>query len=92
MDRDLVAIIAKVLTIEAPESIKPLYIATDYRPVTTLELGIWLSEQVGAEPPTVDQNKTAVTGKRLHSNIPLAWFTYPDWQVGYQDILQHQHD
>ncbi|WP_201586427.1 NAD-dependent epimerase/dehydratase family protein [Psychrobacter jeotgali] len=92
MDRDLVAIIAKVLTIEAPESIKPLYIATDYRPVTTLELGIWLSEQVGAEPPTVDQNKTAVTGKRLHSNIPLAWLTYPDWQVGYQDILQHQQD
>ena len=87
MDRDLVTIIAKVLTIAAPKS---LYIATDYAPVTTLELTTWLSKQVGELPPEVDNEKTAVTGKRLHSNIPLAWLNYPDWQAGYQDILQQQ--
>lgn len=87
MDRDLVNIITKVLTIETP---KPLYIATDYLPVTTLELGTWLSEQVGAAAPEIDSEKTAVTGKRLHSNIPLAWLRYPDWQIGYADILQQQ--
>lgn len=87
MDRDLVTIIINVLTIDAP---KLLYIATDYAPVTTLELTTWLSEQVGEVLPEVDDKKTAVTGKRLHSNIPLAWLTYPDWQVGYQDILHHQ--
>ena len=87
MDRDLVTIIAKVLTIAAPKS---LYIATDYVPVTTLELTTWLSKQVGEIPPAVDSKKDGVTGKRLHSNIPLAWLGYPDWQAGYHDILQHQ--
>ena len=87
MDRDLVAIIANVLTIDAP---KPLYIATDYAPVTTLELGVWLSQQINEKPPALDDKKVAVTGKRLHSNIPLAWLAYPDWQVGYRDILRHQ--
>lgn len=87
MDRDLVTIIVKVLTVQAPKSI---YIATDYLPVTTLELTTWLSKQVGETPPAVDINKTSVTGKRLHSNIPLAWLSYPDWQAGYHDILQHQ--
>ena len=87
MDRDLVNIITNVLTIDAP---KPLYIATDYAPVTTYELGVWLSEQIGETPPAIDHSKTAVTGKRLHSNIPLAWLDYPDWQAGYRDILSHQ--
>ena len=87
MDRDLVTIIANVMTIDTP---KPLYIATDYAPVTTFELGSWLSEQINEVPPVIDDNKTKVTGKRLHSNIPLAWLDYPDWQVGYGDILRHQ--
>ncbi|MDN3397478.1 SDR family oxidoreductase [Psychrobacter sp. APC 3426] len=87
MDRDLVNIIANVLTTGAP---KPLYIATDYAPVTTFELGVWLSEQIGETPPAIDDKKTAVTGKRLHSNIPLAWLNYPDWQAGYRDILSYQ--
>lgn len=87
MDRDLVNIIVNALIIDAP---KPLYIATDYAPVTTFELGVWLSEQIGETPPAIDNEKTTVTGKRLHSNIPLAWLNYPDWQVGYRDILRHQ--
>ena len=87
MDRDLITIIANVMTIDTP---KPLYIATDYAPVTTFELGSWLSEQINEVPPIIDNDKTAVTGKRLHSNIPLAWLDYPDWQVGYRDILHYQ--
>jgi len=87
MDRDLVTIISNVLRIDAPKS---LYIATDYRPVTTFELGVWLSEQIGEAAPAIDDKKTSVTGKRLHSNIPLAWLEYADWQIGYRDILDHQ--
>lgn len=87
MDSDLVTIITKALTIDTP---KPLYIATDYRPVTTLELMTWLSVQVGEDAPSVDSTKTAITGKRLHSNIPLAWLKFADWQAGYHDILQQQ--
>lgn len=86
MDRDLVSIVVNVLTCVAP---KPMYLATDYLPVTTFELTAWLSKQVGEVLPTIDDKKTAVTGKRLHSNIPLAWLDYPDWQVGYRDILHH---
>ena len=89
MDRDLINIITKVLTINTP---KPLYIATDYAPVTTFELTTWLSKKVGETLPEVDNEKTSVTGKRLHSNIPLAWLTYPDWQAGYQDILRYHDD
>ena len=85
MDSDLVTIITKVLATDTP---KPLYIATDYLPVTTFELTHWLSQQVGETLPEVDSEKTAVTGKRLHSNIPLAWLKFPDWQAGYHDILQ----
>ena len=88
MDSDLVDIIAKVLMIE---SAKPIYIASDYQPVTTFELTTWLCEQLGEAQPKLDDKNTAMTGKRLHSNIPLAWLTYPDWQVGYEDILRHQN-
>lgn len=87
MDSDLVTIISKVLTIDAP---KPLYIATDYLPVTTFELSTWLSQQVNETLPVVDNTKTAATGKRLHSNIPLEWLEFADWQAGYRDILQYQ--
>ena len=86
MDSDLVNIIVQVLKSDAP---KPLYIATDYAPVTSFELMTWLSAQMGSTAPTTDDKQLSVTGKRLHSNIPLAWLSYPDWQVGYHDILQH---
>ena len=86
MDSDLVTIITQVLTIDAP---KPLYIPTDYAPVTTFELTTWLSRQVGTTPPEVDTTKSSMTGTRLHSNIPLSWLEFPDWQTGYRDILQH---
>lgn len=87
MDTDLVNIIAKVLTIKAP---KPVYLATDYLPVTSFALTTWLCEQLDKIPPVLDDRNHAMSGKRLHSNIPLAWLTYPDWQVGYEDILRHQ--
>ncbi len=89
MDSDLVTIIAKVLTIETP---KPLYIATDYSTVTTFELTTWLSQQVGTTLPEIDKAKTSMTGKRLHSNIPLVWLEFPDWKAGYYDILQQQDE
>ena len=93
MDSDLVTIVVKVLTLDKHNAqdakrLKPIYIASDYLPVTTYELDTWLSAQLGGEAPVIDNQKTAVTGKRLHSNIPLAWLTYPDWEAGYRDILQ----
>ena len=89
MDSDLVTIITKVLTIDTPN---PIYIATDYLPVTTFELMTWLAVQLGESVPESDDNKKTAEGKRLHSNVLLAWLEFPDWQAGYHDILQHQQD
>src|SRR5699024_11408837 len=65
MDRDLVTIIENVMTIGTP---KPLYIATDYAPVTTFELSTWLSEQIDAKPPAMDNSKTDRKSTRLNSS------------------------
>ncbi|MDO5770170.1 MAG: NAD-dependent epimerase/dehydratase family protein [Psychrobacter sp.] len=86
MDTDLIHIIAQVLTIDKAQ-LKPLYLATDYAPVSTYELAKWLCEQLDTSVPEIDDS-APVSGKRLHSNIPLAWLEYPDWQVGYQYILK----
>lgn len=85
MDSDLVMIITQVLTLDAAQ-LEPIYLATDYAPVTTYELAVWLCEQLGSSPPTIEDT-TSVTGKRLHSNIPLDWLKFPDWQAGYSHIL-----
>jgi len=58
--------------------------------VTSFTLTTWLCERLGEALPVLDDKNSAMTGKRLHSNIPLAWLTYPDWQMGYEDILRHQ--
>lgn len=110
MDSDLVNIIANVITTKHP---KPLYLASDYQPVTSYELLYWLAKQLGSELPTISVEKAAgeaentenalvtedggrevaefngnASGKRIHSNIPASWLTYPDWQAGYRLILQ----
>ena len=87
MDSDLITIIANVLMLDA-EEVQPVYLATDYDPVTSYEIAQWLCEKLDTTVPEID-DITTVSGKRLHSNIPLAWLTYPDWQSGYRYILQH---
>lgn len=93
MDTDLVRIIVHILTLNAENTahntpLKPLYLATDYRPVTSYELTCWLCQQMDITPPNIDTTHTQMTGKRLLSNIPRDWLTYPDWQMGYGHILQ----
>lgn len=90
MDTDLINIIVKVLSLPESESLKPIYIATDYAPVTSYQLTCWLSEQLNSTQPPVDssQHQNKMSGKRLHSNIPRGWLQYPDWQSGYRFILK----
>ncbi len=45
------------------------------------------SNQQQSEQQASKQQPPA-TGKRIHSNIPLNWLKYPDWQAGYQMILR----
>ncbi|WP_019671725.1 NAD-dependent epimerase/dehydratase family protein [Psychrobacter lutiphocae] len=50
MDSDLVNIIVQVLTL--PQSqLKPIYLATDYAPVTSFELTTWLADKLNSEAP-----------------------------------------
>lgn len=90
MDTDLVNIIVQVLLLEDSESLKPIYLATDYAPVTSFELTTWLADQLNSTAPTADSdtNGSDFSGKRLHSNIPCDWLQFPDWQSGYSHILQ----
>lgn len=86
MDTDLVTIIVNVLTTDTPKS---LYLATDYQTVTSAELMNWLTAKMGQNQPHI--NKQAhMTGKRIHSNIPLAWLEFADWKSGYQAILENK--
>lgn len=86
MDTDLITIVSKVLTLDN-QHLQPVYLASDYAPVTSYEIASWLCEKLDTTVPEIDDT-TTVSGKRLHSNIPLAWLTYPDWQTGYNYILQ----
>ena len=53
MDSDLINIIVKVLTLPESEPLKPIYIATDYAPVTSYELTCWLAERLHSTQPPV---------------------------------------
>ncbi|WP_296403948.1 SDR family oxidoreductase [Psychrobacter sp.] len=88
MDSDLVNIIAQVLTSPQSDKLKPVYLATDYQPVTSLELSTWLAAQLNSSTPIAHNDDHTMTGKRLHSNIPRDWLQFPDWKSGYQYILQ----
>ena len=90
MDTDLVTIIAQVLSLSDAEQVRPIYLATDYAPVTSFELTSWLATELNSNPPTlqVSNEDKPMSGKRLHSNIPLDWLQYPDWQSGYAHILK----
>lgn len=96
MDSDLVEIIAQVLSFSDAKELKPIYLATDYSPVTSYELTKWLASKVGSTAPPVKfieevgnhLNNNYASGKRLHSNIPRDWLQFPDWQSGYSHILQ----
>lgn len=91
MDSDLVTIITRILTLSKSEELKPIYLATDYAPVTSFELTTWLATQLNSTAPSIKPSDTAdtqPTGKRLHSNIPRDWLQFPDWQSGYSHILQ----
>lgn len=89
MDTDLINIIVQVL-LEDNDDVKPMYLATDYAPVTSFELTSWLAEKLNSTAPILesDANSSNPSGKRLHSNIPRDWLQFADWQSGYSHILQ----
>lgn len=90
MDSDLVNIIVQVLMLEEGDGLKPVYLATDYAPVTSFEITTWLAEQLNSTAPIAkpDTDGHNLSGKRLHSNIPRDWLQFPDWQSGYSHILK----
>lgn len=83
-DIDLINIIVNV--VNAGQTV-PVYLATDNAPVPLYTVLHYLATAQGltlslpSHPP--------MTGKRLINNLPTTWLNFPDWQSGYQHILQN---
>lgn len=82
-DTDLVAIIVNV--INAGQTV-PVYLATDNAPVPLYTVLNYLATAQG-ESLSLPSDEPTV-GKRIINNLPKTWLSFPNWQLGYQHILQ----
>lgn len=83
MDIDLMTILARIMTCDAPKSI---YLVTDLLPVSSLCVMTFICQALDIAPPAVIDAPT--TGKRILSNVPRDWLTFPDYKAGYAWILE----
>lgn len=82
MDIDLMTILARIMTCDAPKSI---YLVTDLLPVSSLCVMTFICQALDiAQPAVID---ASTTGKRILSNVPRDWLTFPDYKAGYAWIL-----
>lgn len=87
-DTDLVNIICHITQ---QNHFKPCYHATDSTPVLQHQVMTFLAKKLHKPLPTFNK-QAEVTGKRIiNQYIPSTWYAYPDWQTGYQFILQKTH-
>lgn len=86
-DTDLVNVIVEILKQDKP---LPVYLATDFAPVSLYEVLDYLATQQGYTKllQTADNLALPKTGKRLISNLSASWLHYPNWQIGYQTIIE----
>lgn len=82
MDTDLVAVLWRILRQDEP---KPIYIATDFCPVSSQEVLVFLCQRLQYQPPCVMD--APITGKQLVSSLPKAWLQFTDYRQGYAYIL-----
>lgn len=83
MDSDLIAVLARILT---AESVKNLYLATDFCPVTQASVFGYIADVLGvAQPKAIP---SAPTGKQIISNLPKHWLAFADYKSGHQAILE----
>ncbi|MCP3896525.1 NAD-dependent epimerase/dehydratase family protein [Moraxella sp.] len=83
MDVDLVAVLARIMICDAPKS---MYLVTDLLPVSSLDVMMFICQVLDVAPPAVIDAPT--TGKRILSNVPRDWLTFPDYKAGYAWILE----
>lgn len=74
---DLIQVICQVLTLRAVE---PVYLASDYKPVTSLKVINFLCQKYEYLSPKVI--RTMPTGKRIRGNVN-DWLVFKDYQMGY---------
>lgn len=82
MDSDLVTVLAQIMQISSP---KPIYLATDSMPVTSLEVLSFIAEQMHYPPPK--RLTMAASGKRICGNIDPAWRQFADYRAGYLAVM-----
>lgn len=74
---DLIKVICQVLTLSA---VKPVYLVSDCKPVTSLEVINFLCQKYEYLPPKII--RTTPTGKRIRGNVD-DWLVFKDYQMGY---------
>ena len=74
---DLVNVICQVLNLSVS---KPVYLASDCEPVTSLKMMSFLCQKYDYLPPRVIH--TTPTGKRIRGNVD-DWLIFKNYQMGY---------
>lgn len=74
---DLVNVICQVLNLSVS---KPVYLASDCEPVTSLKMMSFLCQKYDCLPPRVIH--TTPTGKRIRGNVD-DWLVFKNYQMGY---------
>lgn len=82
MDVDLVAVLVRILQSDSP---KPVYLATDFCPVSSLDVLTYLCDLMDLPPPTALNQP--ISGKKIISNLPKQWLRFADYRQGYAWIL-----
>lgn len=82
MDLDLVMVLVRILQSDEP---KPMYLATDFCPVSSFDVLTYLCDLMDLPPPTVLNQPTS--GKKIISNLPKQWLDFADYRQGYAWIL-----
>ena len=83
MDVDLVVVLVRIMTCDAPKS---MYLVTDLLPVSSLDVMMFICQALDVAPPVAID--APPTGKRILSNVPRDWLAFPDYKAGYAWILE----
>lgn len=85
MDSDLVELLCQILQTPSP---KPMYLATDFEPVSSADVLKFICQLLNYPPPKLIPSLP--TGKKILSNLSKGSLQFESYQSGYADILKDQ--
>lgn len=82
MDTDLVTVLCHIMQLTY---FKPMYLATDFYPVSSAEVMTFICQLLDCPAPTIIPSSP--TGKKIIANINKDWLIFDNYQKGYAHIL-----